>query len=168
MWLSRTEFDARRTSWHKNQYGGHVHQEFTKTNVLSPCGLFAGTYSTKVLPGLLIPDRYVLWCQSGYCKVCPYIIYNSDHCRSGQSVCTIVRQLYWKPLGSGPMAWLVQSTITLWIVGGCYHRYVDKIDSNTILLLSLIPCHWIGTMGRCQKAYRCSSRWVNRTKPRHT
>ncbi len=52
-------------------------------------------------------------------------------------------------MGSGPMAWIVQSTINLWIVGGCYRRYVDKIDSNTILLLSLIPCHWIGTMGRC-------------------
>jgi hypothetical protein len=35
-------------------------------------------------------------------------------------------------------------------VWGCYCRYVDKIDSNTILLLSLIPCHWIGMMGRCQ------------------
>jgi hypothetical protein len=32
----------------------------------------------------------------------------------------------------------------------CYRRYVDKIDSNTILLLSSIPCHWIGMMGRCQ------------------
>ncbi len=53
-------------------------------------------------------------------------------------------------MGSGPMAWIVQSTITLWIVGGGYRRYVDKIDSNTILLLSSIPCHWIGTMGRCQ------------------
>ena len=33
----------------------------------------------------------------------------------------------------------------LW--GGGYCRYVDKIGSNTILLLSSIPCHWIGTMG---------------------
>ncbi len=32
----------------------------------------------------------------------------------------------------------------------CYRRYVDKIGSNTILLLSSIPYHWIGTMGRCQ------------------
>ncbi len=33
----------------------------------------------------------------------------------------------------------------------CYPRYVDKISSITILpLLSSIPCHWIGTMGRCQ------------------
>ncbi len=24
----------------------------------------------------------------------------------------------------------------------CYCRYIDKIDTNTILLLSLIPCHW--------------------------
>ncbi len=32
----------------------------------------------------------------------------------------------------------------------CYCRYVDKIGSNTILLLSSIPYHWIGTMGRCQ------------------
>jgi hypothetical protein len=26
--------------------------------------------------------------------------------------------------------------------GWCYCRYVDKIDTNTILLLSLIPYHW--------------------------
>ncbi len=32
----------------------------------------------------------------------------------------------------------------------CYRRYVDKIGSNTILLLSSIPYHWIGTMGRFQ------------------
>ena len=32
----------------------------------------------------------------------------------------------------------------------CYCRYVDKIGSNTILLLSSIPCHWIGMMVRCQ------------------
>jgi len=32
----------------------------------------------------------------------------------------------------------------------CYRRNVDKIGSNTILLLSSIPYHWIGTMGRCQ------------------
>jgi hypothetical protein len=32
----------------------------------------------------------------------------------------------------------------------CYRKYVDKIGSNTILLLSSIPYHWIGTMGRCQ------------------
>ena len=32
----------------------------------------------------------------------------------------------------------------------CYRRYIDKIGSNTILLLSSIPYHWIGTMGRCQ------------------
>ena len=149
MWLGRTGFDAPRTSWHENQYGGHVHQEFTMTNVLSPCGLFVGTYSTKVLPGLHIPGRYVLWCQFGYCKVCPYIIYNSDHCHSGQNVCTIVRRLYWKPLG-GPVAWIVQSIIAFWIVRGCYRRYVDKIGRNTILLLSSIPYHWIGTIGRCQ------------------
>ncbi len=37
----------------------------------------------------------------------------------------------------------------------CYRRYVDKIDSNTILLLSSIPCHLIGTMGRCQVMGRC-------------
>ncbi len=48
------------------------------------------------------------------------------------------------------MAWIVQSIIAYWIVGGCYCRYVDKIGSNTILLLSTIPYHWIGTMGRCQ------------------
>jgi hypothetical protein len=48
------------------------------------------------------------------------------------------------------MAWLVQSIITFRIVGGCYRRCVDKISSITILLLSSIPCHWIGTMGRCQ------------------
>ncbi len=58
--------------------------------------------------------------------------------------------LCWNPLGSSTMAWIVQSTFTLRIVGGCYCRYVeDKIESNTILLLSLIPCHWIGRMGRC-------------------
>ncbi len=55
-------------------------------------------------------------------------------------------------MGSSPMAWIVQSTIKLWIVGGFYRRYINKIDSNTILLLSSIPCHWIGTMGRCQKS----------------
>jgi hypothetical protein len=27
-------------------------------------------------------------------------------------------------------------------VGRGYRRYVDKIDTNTILLLSSIPCHW--------------------------
>ena len=32
----------------------------------------------------------------------------------------------------------------------CYRRYVDKIGRYTILLLSSIPYHWIGTMGRCQ------------------
>jgi hypothetical protein len=150
MWLSWMGFDAPRTSRHKNQYGWHVHQEFTLTNVLSTCGLFIGTYSPKILPDLLVPGWNILWCQYGYCDMCPYIIYNSDHCGSGKSVCTIVSRLCWKPLGRGPMAWLVQSIITLWILGGCYRRYVDKISSNTILLLSSIPCHWIGTMGRCQ------------------
>ena len=106
--------------------------------------------SPKILPGLLIPCRDIHRCQYGYCNLCPYIVYNSDHCGSGQSVCTIVWRLCWKPLGGSPMAWLVQSIITFRIVGGCYRRYVDKIGSNTILLLSSIPCHWIGTMGRCQ------------------
>ncbi len=39
---------------------------------------------------------------------------------------------------------------TYGIVIGCYRRYVDKIGRYTILLLSSIPYHWIGTMGRCQ------------------
>ncbi len=103
-------------------------------------------------PGLHITIRYVLWCQFGYYKVCPCIIYNSDHSCSGKSVRTIVHPLFWKPLGGSPVAWIVQSIIAFWIVGGCYRRYVDKIGSNTILLLSSIPYHWIGTMGRCQAA----------------
>ena len=52
-------------------------------------------------------------------------------------------------MGDSPVAWIVQSIIAYWIVGGCYPRYVDKIGSNTILLLSSIPYHWIGTMGHC-------------------
>ena len=39
---------------------------------------------------------------------------------------------------------------TALITALCYRRYVDKIDSNTIVLLFPISCHWIGTMGRCQ------------------
>ncbi len=151
MWLGQTGFDAPRTNWHKNQYGWHVHQEFTFANVLSICGLFIGTYSPEILPDLLVPGWNILWCQYGYCDMCPYIIYNSDHCGSSKSVCTIVGRLCWKTLGRDPMAWLVQSIIAFWIVEGCYRRYVDKIGSNTILLLSSIPCHWIGTMRHCHK-----------------
>ncbi len=46
------------------------------------------------------------------------------------------------------MAWLVQSTITLWIVGGCYRRYVDKIDTTQSYYSHQF--HAIGMMGCCQ------------------
>jgi len=157
MWLGRTGFDAPRTGWHENQYGGYVHKEFTTTTI----GLFVGSYSTEVLPGLHIPGRYVLWCQFGYYKVCPCIIYNSDHSCSGTSVCT---WLFWQPLGGSPVAWIVQSIIALWIVGGCYRRYVDKIGSNTILLLSSIPYRWIGAMGRCHKVHEREETQINNMK----
>ncbi len=161
MWLGWTRFDAPQKGWHENQYGGHVHQELNTPAILSSCRLFVRSYPTEILPGLHIPGRYVLWCQVGYYTVCPCIIYHSDHCRRSQSVCTIVQRLFWKPLGDSHVAWIVQSIITYWIVGGCYPRYVDKIGSNTILLLSSIPYHWIGTMGRCQplwwQRYECAA-----------
>jgi len=53
------------------------------------------------------------------------------------------------------MAWLVQTTVTLWIMGGCYCRYVDKIDTNTILLISSIPCHWDDGMLSKTKVLTC-------------
>jgi hypothetical protein len=43
----------------------------------------------------------------------------------------------------------------LWIVGGCYCRYVDKI-LDTILLLSSIPCYWDdGTMSDWKTSLLC-------------
>jgi len=149
MWLGRTRFDAPWKGWHENQYGGHVHQELNTPAILSSCGLFVRSYSTTVLPGVWIVGGYVLWCQVGHYTVCPCIIHHSNNCRGGQSICTIVHRLFWDPLGDSSVAWIVQSIIAYWIVGGCYRRYVDKIGSNTILLLSSIPYHWIGTMGRC-------------------
>jgi hypothetical protein len=154
MWLGRTRFDAPREGRHENQYGGHVHQELNTPTILSSCGLFVRSCSTTVLPGIHIPGGYVLWCQVGHYTVCPYIIHHSNNCRGSPGLCTTVHRLFWDTLGDSSVAWIVQSIITYWIVGGCYRRYVDKIGRYTILLLSSIPYHWIGTMGRCHNISR--------------
>ncbi len=147
--LGQEGFNASWTCGHKIEYGQYVYQQFTVTDVLSTCRLFVGPCPSSILPGILLPCGHILLCGYQQRHLCTYIIYGANHSCGCENMRTDVPRLCRHPLGHCSMVWLVQSTITLQIVGGCYHIYVDKIDSNTILLLSLIPCHWIGTMGHC-------------------